>query len=130
MAFKNPTAQTEELYLKSINTTVDQYRAYLKEVGAGTLHLANRDFDTGKETRAAEYPLTDDTYAQLLAQLAARNFDRTTADLRDNVLQFYSDLSAPIEMKKDTVRWQAVLASLDQLKLLTPAPTVAGNPAK
>ncbi len=130
MAFKNPTAETEELYFKSINTTVDQYRAYLKEVGAGTLHLENRDFDTGKETRAAEYSLTDDTYAQLLSQLAARKFDRTTPDLRDNVLQFYSDLSVPIKMKKDTVRWQAVLASLDQLKLLTPAPTVAANPAE
>jgi hypothetical protein len=130
MAFKNPTAQTEELYFKSINTTVDQYRAYLKEVRAGTLQLANCDFDTGKETRAAEYSLTDDTYAKLLAQLTGRKFDRTTADLRDNVLQFYSDLSAPIEMKKDTVRWQAVLASLDQLKLATPAPTLAANPAK
>jgi len=130
MAFKNPTPQTEELYFKSINTTVDQYRAYLKEVGAGTLQLENRDFDTGKVTRAAEYPLTDDTYAQLLAQLAARKFDRTTADLRDNVLQFYSDLSAPIEMKKDAARWQAVLTSIDQLKLVNPAPTVAAIPAK
>jgi len=130
MAFKNPTPQTEQLYFKSINTTVDQYRAYLKQVGAGTLHLENRDFDTGQETRAAEYPLTDDTYAKLLAQLAGRKFDLTTADLRDNILQFYSDLSAPIEMKKDTARWQAVLTSLDQLRLVTPGPTVAASPAK
>ena len=32
MAFNNPTPQTEELYFKSINTTVDQYRAFLEEV--------------------------------------------------------------------------------------------------
>jgi zinc dependent phospholipase C len=130
MAFKNPTAETEQLYFKSINTSVDQYRAFLKEVGAGTLRLPNCDLDDGQETKAAEYPLTDDTYAQLLAQLSQRKFDRTTADLRENVLQFYSDLSAPIEMKKDTARWQAVLVSLDQLKLATPAPAVAANPAK
>jgi zinc dependent phospholipase C len=130
MAFKNPTAETEQLYFKSINTTVDQYRAFLKEVGAGTLRLPNCDLDDGQETKAAEYSLADDTYAQLLAQLSQRKFDRTTADLRENVLQFYSDLSLPIEMKKDTARWQALLASLDQLKLATPAPTVAANPAK
>jgi hypothetical protein len=129
MAFNNPTPQTEELYFKSINTTVDQYRAYLKEVRAGTLQLANCDFDSGKETAAAEYSLTDDTYAQLLAQLTERKFDLTTPGLRANILHFYSDLSAPIEMKKDTARWQAVLASLDQLKLVTAAPTVAASAA-
>ena len=32
LAFNNPTAQTEDLYFKSINTTFDQYRAFLKEV--------------------------------------------------------------------------------------------------
>ena len=131
MAFKNPTPQTEEMYFKSINTTVDEYRAYLKEVGAGTLRLANCDFDTGKATQPAEYTLTDETYAKLLAQLAARKFDLTTPSLRANILQFYSDPSAPIEMKNDAVRWQAVQVSLDQLRLVTPAPTVvAAAPVK
>src|SRR5579863_8053009 len=60
LAFNNPTAQTEDLYFKSINTTVDQYRIYLKQVRAGSLELVNRDFDTGKVTAAAEYSLTDD----------------------------------------------------------------------
>jgi len=130
LAFNNPTAQTEDLYFKSINTTVDQYRAYLEEVHAGTLQLANRDLDSGKETVAAEYTLTDETYAKLLAQLTERKFALTTSDLRDNILQFYSDLSAPIETKKDAVKWQSVMASLDQLKFATPAPVLAASPAK
>src|SRR6266550_207400 len=33
LAFNNPTAQTADLYFKSINTTVDHYRAFLEEVG-------------------------------------------------------------------------------------------------
>jgi hypothetical protein len=66
----------------------------------------------------------------LLARLSRRKFDQTTVDLRDNILQFYSDLSAPIETKKDNVRWQSVLASLDQLKSVTPAPTLASSPAQ
>jgi hypothetical protein len=130
LAFNNPTPQTEDLYFKSINTTVDQYRIYLKQVGAGSLQLANCDFDTGKITAAAEYSLTDDTYAKLLGQLTNRKFDLTTPDLRDNILEFYSDLSAPIETKKDKDHWQSVLTSLDQLKLVTPVPAVADGPAQ
>jgi hypothetical protein len=130
LAFNNPTTQTEEMYFKSINTTVDQYRAYLHQVRAKSLDLANCDFDTGKVTVAAEYSLTDDSYAKLLDQLAKRKFDLTSASLRDNIMQFYSDLSAPIETKKDSVRWQTVLTSLDQLKIATSVPVIADGPAQ
>jgi len=130
MAFNNPTPDTENKYFTSINTTVDQYRAHLKEVRAGTLQLTNMDLDSGKETQAAEYTLTDETYAKLLAQLTAKKFDGTSADLRDNILNFYGDLSAPIETKKDVGRWQSVLADLDQLKVVNPAPVLAASAAK
>jgi zinc dependent phospholipase C len=130
LAFNNPTPQTEDLYIKSINTTVDQYRALLEEVRAGRLVLANCDFDSGQPTKAAEYSLTDDTYAKLLARLSERKFDLASSELRANVLQFYSDLSLPIETKKDRVLWQAVLTELDQLKVVAPASTVADIPAE
>jgi hypothetical protein len=130
LAFNSPTAQTEDMYFKSINTAVDHYRIFLKQVRSDSLELANYDFDSGKETKAAEYSLTDDTYAKLLGQLAERKFDLTSPDLRDNILHFYSDLSAPIETKKDNVRWQSVLTALDQLKLSTPTPILAASPAK
>jgi len=130
LAFNNPTAQTEDLYIKSINTTVDQYRAVLEEVRTDTLVLANCDFDTGQVTKAAEYSLTDVTYAKLLARLSERKFDLASSELRANVLQFYSDLSLSIETKKDRVRWQAVLTELDQLKAAGPAPIVADIPAQ
>src|ERR1700676_1129687 len=130
LAFNNPTPQTEDLYFKSINTTVDQYRIYLIQVRTDSLKLANSDFDTGKETKAAEYSLTDETYAKLLGQLAERKFDLTSPDLRDNVLNFYADRSLPIEMKKDAARWQSVLTSLEQLKVAPASPAIAATPAK
>ncbi len=130
LAFNNPTPQTEDLYIKSINTTVDQYRVFLEQVRADSLVLPNCDFDSGQVTKAAEYSLTDDTYAKLLARLLERKFDRTSPQLRDNVLQFYADLSAPIETKKDQVRWQGVLTALDQLKSTALVPVVAVNPTK
>jgi hypothetical protein len=128
LAFNNPTPQTEDLYIKSINTTVDQYRAFLEEVRTGKLVLPNSDFDSGQPTKAAEYSLTDDTYAKLLGQLSSRKFDRTSPELRANILDFYSDLSASIETKKDQGDWKNVLTELDQLKAMTPIPTVAGSP--
>ncbi len=129
LAFNNPTPQTEDLYFKSINTTVDQYRILLQQVRIGSLDLANCDFDTGKQTTAAEYSLTDDSYAKLLGQLTERKFDLTSPELRDNILNFYSDLSLPLETKKDSNRWQSVLSSLEQLKLVAPTPVLAASPA-
>lgn len=128
MAFKNPTPQTEELYFKSINVTVDQYRAFLEQIRADVLLVPNCDLDDGRGTKAGEYSLTDDTYAKLLGELSERKFDRTTTDLRDNILHFYSDLSAPLETKKDAARWQSVLTQLDQLKSVTLVSTPAGSP--
>jgi hypothetical protein len=86
--------------------------------------------DSGNVTKAAEYSLTDETYATLLAQLSKRKFGNTSPALRDNIMQFYSDLSLPIETKKDQARWQGVLTSLDQLKSAAPVPTVASRPGQ
>ena len=128
LAFNNPTPQTEDLYFKSINTSFDQYRAFLEQIRADVLLVPNRDLDDGKGTKAGEYSLTDDAYAKLLARLSEGRFELTTSDLQANILTFYSDLSAPLETKKDTARWQKVLTQLDQLKSVTLVPTLAVSP--
>jgi hypothetical protein len=129
LAFNNPTPQTEDLYIKSINVTVDEYRSFLEQVRADTLVLPNCDLDSGKPTKAAEYSLADNSYAKLLAQLSERKFDRTSPELRDNILQFYSEPSALIGTKKDQRNWQDILTELEQLKLVTPVTAVASSPA-
>ena len=130
LGFKNPTPQTEDLYFKSINLTVDQYRAFLHAVGTDAVLLLNCDLDSGQATKAAEYSLADDTYAKLLGRLSSRKFDGATPELRANILDFYSDLSVPIETKKNSVRWQGVLTALDQLKSVVPVLTVKDSPAQ
>jgi hypothetical protein len=130
LGFKSPTPQTEDLYIKSINTTVDQYRAFLQEVGADSLVLPNYDLDSGNPTKEGEYSLTDETYAKLLGQLAKSKFDHTTPELRDNVLQFYSDVSASIQTKDNKVRSTNVPALLDQLRAATPVPVAEAEAAR
>jgi hypothetical protein len=130
LAFNSPTAQTEDLYIKSIDATVLEYRKYLEEERSGKLALPNCDFDTGEPTKPVEYPLTDDTYAKLLSHLAKNKFVGTSPELRANILDFYSDLSLPISTKRDQEDWNEVLAALEQLKAMTPTAVPAITPTR
>src|ERR1700692_4897972 len=82
LSFKIPTTQTEDMYVKSINKTVDDYTLTLREQKEGRLTITDMDFDTGRETRAGEYSLADKTYAHLLDDLAKHEFAQASPDLR------------------------------------------------
>lgn len=118
--FKIPTRKTEDIYIASVNRTLDNYRKLLTEVRAKDLHLANTDFDTGKMTYAGEYGLTDKAYAHLLDQLARDNFRQITPPLRDNILNFYKDPQAPVATKKNAQAWEKTEAELEKLKSVEP----------
>jgi hypothetical protein len=130
MGFNNPTPQTEDLYIKSIDTTTDDFRAFLEEVHAHKLVLPNYDLDSGELTKAGEYTLADESYANLLAELSAGSFNQTSPQLRDNILDFYSNPALPIETRKDASRWQGVLSDLNRLKSAPLPPPVAADPAR
>jgi hypothetical protein len=115
--FKIPNTQNEDMYIKSINKTVDDYSALLREDQVRQLRLVNTDFDTGRETRAGEYSLADKTYARLLDDLAKHNFDQASSELRQNILSFYADPNAPIATKKNAKAWKVTQEELDKLKM-------------
>lgn len=125
MAFNYPTPATEDLYVKSVNTTVDQYRAFLEEVRRDTLVLPDRDLDSGLLTKAGEYPLADDTYAKLLSQLQARKFNLMSPELRSNVLAYYADPSTPLATKANAEETRNVQSALLELTAATPNTRVA-----
>lgn len=114
--FKIPTQRTEDLYVASVDRTLDNYRTLLHDVPTKTFSLANTDFDTGKMTRAGEYRLTDKTYAYLLDKLAEHNFENASPELRANILAFYVDPSAANDSKRDAAAWQKTLDQLQELK--------------
>ena len=119
--FKIPTHKTEDLYIASVNHTLDNYKVLLAEVGTNKLQLANTDFDTGKMTHTGEYVLTDNAYAHLLDQLAQKNFEHVDPDLRQNILAFYSDPSAPNATKKKSADWEKTQDEVARLKAFVPS---------
>jgi hypothetical protein len=123
--FKIPTQKTEDLYIASVDRTVENYTKLVQETSAGKLQLPDTDFDTGHETRAGEYALTDKAYARLLDQLAGHNFDKVTPELRDNILAFYSDPNAPIATKKKPDDWKKTQDELEKLRALPATPVEA-----
>jgi zinc dependent phospholipase C len=114
--FKIPTKQTEDMYIKSVDATVENYAGLLRQVNSGKLELPNRDCDTGRETRAGEYVLTDKTYARLIDDLTKKNSSPISPALRENLLQFYSDSNAPIATRKNANAWRKLQDQLSQLK--------------
>ena len=91
LGFKVPTPQTEDLYFRSINATVNQYQSELRRIDQRTFTLAEDDLDTGAPSREGEYSLADDTYAKLLRELAKQDFGGVSKDLKSNILGFYAN---------------------------------------
>jgi hypothetical protein len=65
LAFKVPTPEAEKLFLDSLTETRERYRADLELVRAGRLKLPNINLDTGRAAAPGEYPLADQTMAEL-----------------------------------------------------------------
>ncbi len=93
----------------------------LREENNGKLDLPNRDCDTGGETRPGEYVLADKTYAQLIDKLTTKGPNSLSVALRNNLIEFYSDSSAPIATKKNAKAWRKLQDQLDTLKQLAAA---------
>jgi hypothetical protein len=121
--FKIPTHKTEDLYIASVDQTLENYKGLLADVGAQKLQPANTDFDTGRMTRAREYVLADRSYARLLDHLAQHNFEQITPELRKNILAFYGDPSAPLATKRKAAAWEKTQNELQNLRALTPIET-------
>ena len=121
VAFKAPSTQTEDMYLKSLDETVAKYKSELSQLrGEQDFQLPDINFDTGQPTQAGTYKLTDDSYDYLLGKLDDRHFDMLTPGLRDNILSYYGNLQAPIDAKRHKQEFAKLKQRLQELKQATP----------
>ncbi len=119
LAFKIPTTQTEDLYIKSINKTVDNYAALLRDQKADKIELVDLDFDTGRPTKVGEYELADATYVRLLNDVNKKDPAQVSPELKHNVLGFFSDPKGLEALKRNRKNWKKTAAQLELLKSRT-----------
>jgi len=135
LQFRTPTPETEKMFEASFNATMDHYRGLLSRQAAGQLELPNDNFDTGEISGPGKYRLNDETHAALLEALAGQNFASAPADVRAELLDFYSQPEAPYATKGNPKAWAKVQVELQQLKQAPPpvlstttaVPVASGN---
>lgn len=126
LQFKTPTPEAQRMFRASFNATLDEYRRLLAEVRNNHLDLPNDNFDVGEPTGPGKYAMNDDAHAKLLDKLANQKFAGTPSELRDELIQFYSEPDAPYSTKRDAKAWATVQSELTALKS-TVSSAAAGN---
>lgn len=119
LAIKIPSQHTQDLYVKSMNRSIEMYGGLLKQFATApdlTPPIPNLDLDTGEKSRPGAYALTDKTYAKLLHHVASNPERPIPSGLRQDILDFYSDSNAPITTKKNKKKWAEVVKGLEVLR--------------
>jgi len=115
LAIKGPTLQTEDLYVTSLNRSIKALRKVLNDYDNVGRYLGNRDLDTGMFVKPGDYPLTDNTYAKLLATITSNPNNIVPTQLQHDLVAYYADPQAPIITKKNPEKWARVETNLKTL---------------
>jgi hypothetical protein len=127
LEFRTPTPQTEKLFEESFNVTLDRYRVFLADLGKGEVTLRNDNFDVGETTARGQYRLEDNACAQLLDELAKKEFSEASPELRADLLRFFSSSDIPSSdrlSEKARTRLKGDVQALEKVAL---PPPVAKN---
>ncbi|MGH9664753.1 MAG: hypothetical protein ACRD9L_10050 [Bryobacteraceae bacterium] len=103
LAIKIPTEHTQDLYVKSMNRSIEAYAGLLKQLAASpelAQPIANFNLDTGEKSQRGAYTLMDKTYARLLHETTKDSQRPVASGLKQDILDYYSGASAPVTMEK------------------------------
>jgi len=120
LAIRGPKQDTEEDYVASVNRAMDEYTHLLGELAQKNkdgFAVPDLDLDTGYPTLPGTYRLTDETYAALLKRVT-RDTAMPPLGLRQNILAFYANPSAPIATRRNRKKWARVQEELAVLRVM------------
>ena len=112
--FVNPTTQTEDYFVKSVDASLRRYREFLGSERDGSLILRNFNFDTGRDVLPSDYGLADNAYAQLVVILGADSFSAVTPELKQNILSFY--FRGEPRTAREPAKWHKITEALGRLR--------------
>lgn len=124
LAIKIPNQETQQWYVRSVNHTMDRYRAILNALKSQPRapSFPDLDLDTGKKEPPGAYRLTDETYAKLLHRLTTVPSRELPPGVRENILEFYSHATARSAWEKEGHSWAPVERNLETLRQMKQAP--------
>jgi hypothetical protein len=134
---KVPDATQQDLYIKSVNATVDKYDGYLiamrAQPGVPPPDLPEIDLDTGHPSRFGEYELADQTYEELLSTLlhtpaSAASKTPMPPDIHQGFVDFYATRTEPAWYQKKPKDWQNLQADLQLLDATPPPAATISSP--
>lgn len=104
LAIKIPNSHTQELYLHSLNHTVDVFRDIIHRLGDegdAPVPLANIDLDTGNPVKLGDYVLADETYARLLQRITSKPERAVPEALKGNIVDYFADPKSPPNLQTE-----------------------------
>ena len=128
LRFRMPTPAVEKLFMQSFDKSVTEYDAQLDQARAKTLKIGNPNYDLGEVAKPGVYRLQDDTYAFWLHELASKQYEAVTPEIREELLEYFR--TVPNFRPKGDPKAQVQLTTeLQRLKeLAQPGQLVAGKP--
>jgi hypothetical protein len=118
LAVRAPTADTEELFLRSIDHAIDSFREILARMRANPgedLRLPNLNLDTGKEVVPGEAEVVDRAFDDLVVRIADEKIV-IPPDLRKLLLSHYADPAHPPHANDDLKERQRVTHAIEVLR--------------
>jgi hypothetical protein len=125
LGYRNPTPQAEDNFFRSMDKAMDEYHLLLRQVRTGNLDFPNRNFDTGRLTRAGEYALSDRTYVAYVERLRKDHYRHLTPSVKADVLAYFSQ-GIPANGSIKNKDWKKLNATLQELQKQIPVEQTAG----
>jgi hypothetical protein len=110
LAFEPLTPETEQMFRESFSASRARYLSELRAARRGKLALGEIDLDTGRQSVRGANSLADETYVDLLEQLAKTSFVDVPSALRRDINEHYA--SGNVQSTKKAIKQQREAARL------------------
>lgn len=116
LAIKIPTPLTQDLYLRSVNHTVDEFHKILRSLAEDSpqpVALANIDLDTGFRLERGDYPRADEAHRSLLDRLTKAPDVAIPTTVKQNLLDYFAGIKNSEKSAKKVKRQLKILEKMN-----------------